>query len=174
MGETTAEPTVTLKEAAAIFGVKLGYMQVLPSRYGPDSNRPFPPAAPVTRGREKRYSLTALRAWMDGRESGGRPRSRPPEYMSEGQWVTLCRISQGGIRQLPYGDRYWGTHPVGDGGGLVLDQRVVGSLMVEGYIRSVGRRDKGMRYELTPDGRAVLAANPEWVARVQLDSMTLT
>jgi len=165
--EQSARPTVvTLREAAAIFGIGEKYMQVLPSRHGPDSRRPFPEA--VSRGelRQKLYPLKEIEEWIGSRRMGRPPTSRPPAYLSDSQWAALVFIGGRTIRQLPTGPRFWGTHPVGNDH-VQLDQRVVGSLMVEGWVTAVGRRDRDLCYEPTPDGQELLDQNPQWVAKVQ-------
>lgn len=158
---------VTLKQAAQMFGVSPSYMQVLPSRHPQGSKTPFPTPVGEAKGpgRGKLYRFAELEAWMAPRSIDGRPRSRPPEYLSPGQWEALVRISMGQIKQLPFGKRYWGTHPIGDGVDPVLDQRVVGSLMAEGYVRAVGRRGRNLRFEPTEDGKDLLNNNPDWYNR---------
>ena len=144
---------------------RLGYAEVTvrhwPSRRIPTYTGTFP--RPVRRdniSHEAWYAWGDIRAWF---ATGTRRRRPPGPRMNAVRWLTLIRIHDGDVQELPRPKPLPGKWkrpdvlpPISDG----IDRRIVTALINRG----LATRTAGGLFRVTRDGRALVESEPVWSA----------
>jgi len=144
---------------------RLGYAEISvrhwPSRRLPTYTGPFPtPARRDPVSHEAWYVWGDIRVWY---ATGTRRRRPPGPRMNTDRWVTLVRIHDGDVHELPRPKPLPGKWkrpdilpPISDG----VARHVVTALINRGLVT----RTAGGVFRLTREGRDLVQGDPVWVA----------